>query len=79
MSEASKPIFVIGGTGRHGGTGAYVARQLLKLGIPVRSLVRQIDDRARALEELGAEVVVGDLRESARRRNYESPLPCAAC
>jgi len=63
MSEASKPIFVIGGTGRHGGTGAYVARQLLKLGMPVRALVRQRDDRARSLEELGAEVVVGDLHD----------------
>ena len=63
MSEASKPIFVIGGTGRHGGTGAYVARQLLKLGMPVRALVRKRDDRARSLEELGAEVVVGDLHD----------------
>lgn len=25
MSEALSPIFVVGGTGRHGGTGAYVA------------------------------------------------------
>ena len=63
MSEASKPIFVIGGTGRHGGTGASVARQLLKVGIPVRALVRQRDDRAKSLEELGAEVVVGDLHD----------------
>ena len=63
MSEASKPIFVIGGTGRHGGTGAYAARQLLKVGIPVRALVRQRDDRAKSLEELGAEVVVGDLHD----------------
>ena len=63
MSEPSNPIFVIGGTGRHGGTGAYVARQLLKLGMTVRSLARQKDDRAKALEELGAEVVVGDLRD----------------
>jgi uncharacterized protein YbjT (DUF2867 family) len=54
---------VVGGTGRHGGTGAYVARQLLKLGIPVRALVRERDDRAKALEEIGAKVVVGDLRD----------------
>jgi uncharacterized protein YbjT (DUF2867 family) len=63
MSEASNPIFVVGGTGRHGGTGAYVARQLLTLGIPIRALVRQRDDRAKALEEIGAKVVVGDLRD----------------
>ena len=63
MSEASNPIFVVGGTGRHGGTGAHVARGLLRLGIPIRALVRQRDDRARALEESGAKVVVGDLRD----------------
>jgi uncharacterized protein YbjT (DUF2867 family) len=63
MSAASNPIFVVGGTGRHGGTGAYVARQLLTLGIPIRTLVRQRDDRAKALEEIGAKVVVGDLRD----------------
>jgi uncharacterized protein YbjT (DUF2867 family) len=57
------PILVVGGTGRHGGTGAYVARQLLRLGIPVRALVRERDDRAKALEEIGAKVVVGDLRD----------------
>jgi uncharacterized protein YbjT (DUF2867 family) len=63
MSEALNPILVVGGTGRHGGTGAYVARQLRKLGIPIRALVRQRDDRAKALEEIGAKVVVGDLRD----------------
>jgi uncharacterized protein YbjT (DUF2867 family) len=63
MSEVSKPIFVVGGTGRHGGTGAYVARQLVTLGIPIRALVRQRDDRAKALEGIGAKVVVGDLRD----------------
>jgi uncharacterized protein YbjT (DUF2867 family) len=63
MSESVNPIVVVGGTGRHGGTGAYVARHLLRLGIPVRALVRERDDRARALEEIGAKVVVGDLRD----------------
>ena len=60
MSESLNPILVVGGTGRHGGTGACVARQLLKLGIPVRALVRERDDRAKAREEIGAKVVVGD-------------------
>jgi|HubBroStandDraft_3_1064219.scaffolds.fasta_scaffold54907_2 uncharacterized protein YbjT (DUF2867 family) len=65
MSEffSVNPILVVGGTGRHGGTGAYVARQLLRLGIPVRALVRERDDRAKALEEIGTKVVVGDLRD----------------
>ena len=63
MSEPLNPILVVGGTGRHGGTGAYVARQLLRLGIPVRALVRERDDRVKALEEIGAKVVVGDLRD----------------
>ncbi|MGA8554896.1 MAG: NmrA family NAD(P)-binding protein, partial [Candidatus Acidiferrales bacterium] len=63
MSEASPPFLVVGGTGRHGGTGAFVARQLLKLGMPVRTLVRQKDARAIALEAVGAKVVVGDLRD----------------
>jgi uncharacterized protein YbjT (DUF2867 family) len=63
MSESLNPILVVGGTGRHGGTGAYVVRQLIKLGIPVRALARQRDDRAGALEEIGAKVVVGDLRD----------------
>jgi uncharacterized protein YbjT (DUF2867 family) len=75
MSEASNPIFVVGGTGRHGGTGAYVARQLLTLGIPIRALVRQRDDRAKALEEIGAKVVVGDLRD---RRSLVPALEGAA-
>jgi uncharacterized protein YbjT (DUF2867 family) len=63
LSESLNPILVVGGTGRHGGTGAYVVRQLIKLGVPVRALVRQRDDRAAALEEIGTKVVVGDLRD----------------
>jgi uncharacterized protein YbjT (DUF2867 family) len=66
MSESLNPILVVGGTGRHGGTGAYVVRELVKLGIPVRALARQRDDRATALEKIGAKVVLGDVRD---RRN----------
>ncbi len=40
-----------------------MVRQLIKLGVPVRALVRQRDDRAAALEEIGTKVVVGDLRD----------------
>ncbi len=63
MSALKKSILVVGGTGRHGGTGAFVARQLLKLGLPVRALTRRRDDRALALQSSGAEIVVGDLHD----------------
>jgi len=75
MSESVNPILVVGGTGRHGGTGAYVARQLLRLGIPVRALVRERDDRAKALEEIGTKVVVGDLREGLSDRPFCETVP----
>src|SRR5258706_1062749 len=63
MSGEEKSVFVVGGTGRHGGTGAFVARHLLRSGVPVRALARQRDVRAEALQALGAEVVIGDLRD----------------
>jgi uncharacterized protein YbjT (DUF2867 family) len=51
-------------TGAGGGIGS-VSRQVVKLllddGHPVRAMVRRDDDRATALREMGAEVVVGDL------------------
>jgi uncharacterized protein YbjT (DUF2867 family) len=51
-------------TGAGGGIGS-VSRQVVKLlladGRPVRAMVRRDDDRATALRDLGAEVVVGDL------------------
>jgi NmrA-like family len=63
MTEGAKPIFVVGGTGRHGGTGAFAARGLLAAGSPVRALARTRDSRSAVLEELGAEVVTGDLHD----------------
>src|ERR1700709_2849179 len=51
-------------TGAGGGIGS-VSRQVVGLllddGQPVRAMVHRDDDRATALRELGAEVVVGDL------------------
>ena len=51
-------------TGAGGGIGS-VSRRVVELlvddGRPVRAMVRRDDDRATALRELGAEVVVGDL------------------
>ncbi len=55
------PILVTGAAGRVGGIGRTVTELLLKRGKAVRAMVRSEDARARALSEMGAEVVVGDL------------------
>jgi NAD(P)H dehydrogenase (quinone) len=57
------PILVTGATGRQGGSGRAVVRRLAEAGQPVRALVRTLDERAAALRELGAEVVVGDFAD----------------
>jgi uncharacterized protein YbjT (DUF2867 family) len=54
-------ILVAGGTGVLGGA---IARRLLESGRPTRVMTRR-RERARALEDRGAEVVVGDLRDRA--------------
>ncbi len=59
MAEIFAPVLVTGATGRQGGA---TARALLAAGVPIRALVRD-RDRARAIEALGAELVVGDLRD----------------
>jgi uncharacterized protein YbjT (DUF2867 family) len=55
------PILVTGAAGRVGGVGRTVTEQLLKHGKPVRAMVRNEDERAQALRDMGAEIVVGDL------------------
>jgi uncharacterized protein YbjT (DUF2867 family) len=55
------PILVTGAAGRVGGVGRSLTEMLLKQGEAVRAMVRNEDERARALRDLGAEVVVGDL------------------
>ncbi|MFL6336137.1 MAG: NAD(P)H-binding protein [Pyrinomonadaceae bacterium] len=55
------PILVTGAAGRVGGIGRTVTELLLKQGRAVRAMVRSEDERARALRDMGAEVVVGDL------------------
>ncbi|MEX2170046.1 MAG: NAD(P)H-binding protein [Pirellulales bacterium] len=57
----AKPILVTGAAGRVGGIGRTVTELLLKQGKAVRAMVRTEDERARALRDMGAEVVVGDL------------------
>lgn len=46
--------------GQQGKTGRRVAELLLARGVPVRAMVRVLDERADQLRDLGAEVVVGD-------------------
>ncbi len=58
---APKPILVTGAAGDVGGIGRTVTEMLLARGFRVRALVRRDDERAAALRERGAEVVVGDL------------------
>src|SRR5262245_28813103 len=60
MSTAH-PILVTGAAGRIGGVGGAVVEALRRRDLPVRALVRREDERADALRETGAEVVVGDL------------------
>ena len=55
------PILVTGAAGRVGGIGREVTELLLKQGKSVRAMVRNEDERAQALRDMGAEVVVGDL------------------
>ncbi len=63
MSGPVAPILVTGATGRHGSTGAHVARRLREEGKQVRILARTLSERTDALAALGAEVVVGDLHD----------------
>ncbi len=61
--QVTQKILVTGATGRHGGTGAYVARRLREEGHSVRVLARVRDERSAALERAGFEVHFGDLRD----------------
>jgi uncharacterized protein YbjT (DUF2867 family) len=65
MTTAVRPMLVTGATGRIGGTGRHVAAELLKRGLPVRALVRRIDDRSEALQAMGIQIVVGDFADYA--------------
>jgi uncharacterized protein YbjT (DUF2867 family) len=61
MLTQSAPVLVTGATGRQGGA---TARALLATGVPVRALVRDpATERAKAVEALGAELIVGDLND----------------
>ncbi|MDB6000003.1 MAG: hydroxylase [Rhizobacter sp.] len=57
----SHPILVTGAAGKVGAIGPSVVRDLLSRGFKVRAMVRREDERAEALRQLGADVVVGSL------------------
>ncbi|HET6298110.1 MAG TPA: NmrA/HSCARG family protein [Kribbella sp.] len=58
-TTSRRPIAVVGATGLQGGA---TARALLGANVPVRALARRTDsDAARALTELGADLVAADL------------------
>ena len=60
------PILVTGAAGRVGAVGRTVTELLSKQGKAVRAMVRNEDQRAHALRDIGAEVVIGDLLDLAR-------------
>jgi len=55
------PILVTGAAGRVGAIGRTVTELLLKQGKAVRAMVRNEDERAQVLRDMGAKVVVGNL------------------
>src|SRR3977135_3396701 len=57
----ANPILVTGAAGLVGAIGRRVTELLLQHGKAVRAMVRTEDERAQALRDMGAEVVVGDL------------------
>src|ERR1051326_5693108 len=57
----ANPILVTGAAGRVGAVGRTVTELLLKQGKAVRAMVRNEDERAQLLRDMGAEVWVGDL------------------
>lgn len=59
---ATEKILVTGATGE---TGRPAVRKLLALGHQVRAMAHKEDDRAQALRDLGAEVIIGDMMSAA--------------
>ncbi|WP_445187290.1 NmrA family NAD(P)-binding protein [Pseudonocardia sp. Cha107L01] len=62
-ASGSTDFLIVGAAGSHGATGNHVTRQLLAQGHRVRAFVRQDDERAATLKMLGAQIVVGDVRD----------------
>jgi len=75
-------ILICGAAGRVGGTGRRVTSNLLSRGLRVRAFVRSQDERSQELDNLGAEVVVGDLLDfpsvlAAMRGTTRAYLTCS--
>lgn len=72
---SSGPVLVFGATGTQGGA---IARALLDRAVPVRALIRDPRaERSRALAELGAELVVGDLEDEWSLARAFATVPVA--
>ncbi len=65
MTTSMRPILVTGATGRVGGIGRHVAAELVSRGLPVRALVRRLDERSEALQAMGIDLAVGDFADYA--------------
>src|SRR4051812_30544284 len=63
MSPTTPKFLITGAGGSTGATGNHAVRQLLARKLPVRAFVFREDRRSEQLAELGAEIVVGDLRD----------------
>jgi len=61
-------ILVTGATGSHGSTGLSLAKHLLKESVIVRAMVHSIDERSKALETMGCEIVQADFHNLASLR-----------
>lgn len=57
----TKPLILV--TGATGKTGQRVVQEMLARGFPVRALARVHDERTQRLEDLGAEVALGDFHD----------------
>jgi uncharacterized protein YbjT (DUF2867 family) len=72
-------ILVTGAADRVGGTGRTVTEMLLQQGKAVRAMVRKEDERAQALRDMGAEVMVGNLLDlDSMHRVIDGCAPCTS-
>jgi uncharacterized protein YbjT (DUF2867 family) len=60
---SARPILVTGAAGQLGSVGFKIVALLREAGLPVRAMVRRLDERAEALRRTGADVVDGDLTD----------------
>ena len=68
-ASTSAPVVVTGAAGRIGGSGRHVVAELRRRGMPVRAMVRRIDDRSDALSDSWADIVLADFTDYASLLN----------